>query len=106
MFDIWLALCRTRGEDLGIERTSELNSNMANAASPALNQNCLAGSDRRPVRQTFPGGDEYKGQRRRCAHRDVCRLRREQVGIGCDKFRQRSLQTADATSHSINLVAT
>jgi hypothetical protein len=48
--------------------------------------------------------DEDQRQRRRLAHAKVLRLRRQQFGIRGHEFGKRTLDTADATRHSIDFI--
>ena len=78
---------------------------MADAACAAMDQHLLAGLQRRAVDQSFPGRDEDEGQGGCFPHAEIGRLQRQQVGVDSGEFGERSLHTADASRHAIDLVA-
>ena len=77
---------------------------MADATGTALHQDTLARLQAGAVDQPLPRGDEYERQRRRLAHRDIRRLKCEQIGIDRREFRERALVAADTPGHSVDFV--
>ncbi len=78
---------------------------MADAAGTAMNQNLLAGLQRRAIDQAFPGRDEDQRQGGRFAHAEIGGLGRQQVGIDRGELGERSRHAADAAGHAVDLVA-
>ena len=81
-----LALRAARSEDLRAERSSDLNDDMPDAASAALHEHSLAGSDVSVVNNSFPRRDEDERQRCGLPHTDVDGLQRQQSRIDCGEL--------------------
>ena len=92
-------------EHFGSEGARDLNSDVADAAGAAMDQHFLRGMHGRAIDQPFPCGDEDQRNGRGLTHGKVGWLWREQIGIDRCILRQRTLQAANAASHSIDFVA-
>jgi hypothetical protein len=70
-----------------------------------MNKNTLTGVHLCSVDQTFPGSDRTQRKSGSLMHRQALRLMGKQVCIHCDKFCQRTLKTAYAAHHAVDLIA-
>src|SRR5215510_13804322 len=100
-----LFLRRHRGEYFCPERAGKLNRNMTDAAGPRLNQHGLTGVNLGAIHQPFPGSNDRQRKRGGLEHRKIPWFVCEQICIDCDKFRQRALQSSDASNHAVYLIA-
>src|SRR5487761_1155195 len=96
---------RNSGEDICSKSTSKLNHNITHSACSSMNKNTLTCVYLCSVDQTFPGSDRSQRKSGSLMHRQAVRLVGKQVCIHCDKFCERTLKTAYAAHHAIDLIA-
>jgi hypothetical protein len=98
-------LRRDCGEDLCAQSFCDLYGYVSDAACSGMYQNLLTAMHFGSIDEAFPCGDGDERKRSGFAHGERLRFERNQLGIGCDIFGERSLQAAHAADHAVYVIA-